>query len=131
MKTLRTYAWTFAALLAFTGLAFGLSFLSLGVWGTVLAMLIAVIKSVLIALFFMHLMEHRVSSRATIGVAAVLAAFLIGFALLDVGTRSEEGGRDSSAEEGAAVSWSAPVSPVVRGTRWKPKVEGIQRAEGP
>lgn len=102
---MRSYAWTFTGLLLLTGLTFGLSFLPLGAWGAPIAIFLALFKSVLIVLFFMHLVEHRVSSRLTIGVAAALAAALVAFALLDVRTRDQadpEGSR-------AAVERTTPA----------------------
>lgn len=98
---MRTYAWTFAALLALTAAAFGVSLLSLGPWSPVVTVTIALAKSVLVALFFMHLLEHRVSSRLTLAVAAALAAFLVGFAVLDVGTRDDGGPGGAAGAEAA------------------------------
>ena len=88
------YVLTFVALLALTTLTFGLSFLDLGAWNTVLAMIIGVVKSVLIVLWFMHMLEHRNSSRIAFAVAVGLAACLVAFTVLDVRTRSPDSNVD-------------------------------------
>lgn len=119
---MRRLIWTFAALLLLTGLAFGVSYLPLGPWGSPVAMSIALGKSVLIALFFMHLVEHGVSSRITITVAVALAMFLVGFALLDVGTR--ENGGD---EGGVTVSGLSLDAPASRGPEAQPWLGGAVR----
>ena len=53
--TERTYLRTWIALMALAAATFGLSFLDLGVLHVPVALLIAGVKAVLIALFFMHL----------------------------------------------------------------------------
>ena len=58
----RVYATVFGALLAFTALTVFASYLELYVFNAVVALTIAVIKAVLVILFFMHI---RYSSRLT------------------------------------------------------------------
>lgn len=97
---MRRYVLTFVALIALTGLTFGLSFLHMGPWNTVLSMLIGAIKSALVVFWFMHMLEHRNSSRIVFAVAVGLAMCLVGFTLLDVHTRrpgSEPSGTDVAA----------------------------------
>ncbi len=94
------YVLTFAALLALTALTFGLSFVHMGPWNAVLAMLIGAVKSALVVFWFMHLLEHRNSSRVAFALAVGLAMCLVGFVLLDVHTRrpgSEPSGTDVAA----------------------------------
>ena len=60
----KVYFAVFAALLALTGLTTGIAFLNLGGIGNIaVALTIAVVKTVLVMLYFMHL---RYSSRLTI-----------------------------------------------------------------
>jgi cytochrome c oxidase subunit 4 len=58
----KVYGIIFAALLVFTATTVGASYLELGVFNAVVALTIAVIKAVLVILFFMHI---RYSSRLT------------------------------------------------------------------
>jgi cytochrome c oxidase subunit 4 len=83
-----TYVVTFAALLVLTTLTFGLSFLPHGAWTVPVTIAIALAKSTLIALFFMHLIEEPVSSWAALLIAVLLVATLITLVLLDVVSRA-------------------------------------------
>ena len=60
MITLKTYFIVFAALLVLTALTTGAAFVNLGAFNVAVAMSIAVVKALLVALYFMHL---RHSSR--------------------------------------------------------------------
>jgi cytochrome c oxidase subunit 4 len=58
----KTYFGIFAALIALALLTTGLAFLDLGRFNTVVAMLIAAVKAVLVILFFMHVRyENRLT----------------------------------------------------------------------
>ncbi len=57
--TKRTYVLVWVALMCLTGLTAGISFVNLAQWSTVVALLIAVAKAVLVALFFMHLLYEK------------------------------------------------------------------------
>jgi cytochrome c oxidase subunit 4 len=71
----RVYGMIFGALLIFTALTVGASYLELGVFNAVVALGIAVIKAVLVILFFMHV---RYSSRLTMmTVAAGFFTFVV------------------------------------------------------
>jgi len=85
--TMITYVVAFVALLVLTTLTFALSFLPHGAWSVPVAVAIALVKSALVALFFMHLIEEPVSSWAAFVIAFLLVATLIGLALLDVTSR--------------------------------------------
>lgn len=85
---MKTYVLTFIALLALTGLTFGLSFAHLGPWQVPVAITIALAKGLLVALFFMHLVEMQTSTRLAAIVSVLLAATLIGFAAIDVASRT-------------------------------------------
>ena len=81
------YVWTFVGLIALTTLTLGLSFVSLGAWGIPLALLIALAKAVLLALFFMHLTEQGTANWVTFLISALMVATMIGLAVLDVASR--------------------------------------------
>ena len=71
----KVYAGVFGALLFFTALTVGVSYLELGVFNAVAALGIAVIKGVLVVLFFMHI---RYSSKLTmLTVAAGFFTFIV------------------------------------------------------
>ncbi len=50
----KTYVWVWAALMVLMALTAGLSRIDLGEWSTFVALAIAVIKALLVILFFMH-----------------------------------------------------------------------------
>ncbi|HET7184707.1 MAG TPA: cytochrome C oxidase subunit IV family protein [Terriglobales bacterium] len=50
----KTYIWVWVALMALMMLTAGLSRINLGEWSTVVALVIAAIKALLVVLFFMH-----------------------------------------------------------------------------
>jgi cytochrome c oxidase subunit 4 len=75
------------ALLALTGLSFGLAHLNLGSAALPVAFTIAIVKSVLIALFFMHLLEQRASNALVFGTAIFFLVLMVVFILLETGTR--------------------------------------------
>jgi cytochrome c oxidase subunit 4 len=84
---LKTYYAIFAALLGGTALTVWVSFLDLGPMNTVVAITIAVVKALLVALYFMHV---KYSSRLTWVFAAagfVWLALMIGLTIADFDTR--------------------------------------------
>ena len=71
----KTYGTIFGALLVFTALTVGASYLELGVFNAVVALAIACIKAVLVILFFMHI---KYSSRLTkLTLAAGFFTFIV------------------------------------------------------
>jgi cytochrome c oxidase subunit 4 len=71
-------------LLALTGLTFGLAFVHLGAWSMPVALLVASVKSLLVAAFFMHLVEQGATNRIVAAVGIVFLALLCGLMILDV-----------------------------------------------
>lgn len=98
---MKRYVATFVGLLLLTALTFGLAFLDLGGWDTSVAMAIGGAKSLLIVLWFMHLVEHRNSGRLALAVGVALALVLIAFTVMDVRTRRPE--RSDAPSVGALV----------------------------
>lgn len=74
-------------LLVFTTASFLLSRLPLGAAALPVALGIATVKAVLIAWFFMHLVEQKKSDALAIATALVMLGTLLTFTLLEVGTR--------------------------------------------
>lgn len=85
--SLAAYLWTFAALVALAGLSLALSFVELGPWSVPIALMIAVVKMILVALVFMHLLEQPGANRLVPLAAIALLVLLVGLMAVDVGTR--------------------------------------------
>lgn len=82
------YVAVWAALLAFTAITVAVARLHPpGGWAVVVALAIAVVKSALVALFFMHLWDHGGANRLVLATTMVFVALLIGLVLLDSATR--------------------------------------------
>jgi cytochrome c oxidase subunit 4 len=81
------YLGTWIALTVLTFATFGLSHVHLGPFSVVVAMIIAVAKSLLVLLFFMHLWEERGAIPLTLAIAFSLLTLLIGLSIADVQTR--------------------------------------------
>jgi cytochrome c oxidase subunit 4 len=79
----RTGVAVFVALLVLTAVTVLVSYVDLGLWNTVVALLIASVKASLVALFFMHL---KGETRLVWGFALVPIVFLV---LILVGTLSD------------------------------------------
>jgi len=80
---LRAAVAVFAALLVLTAVTVSVSYVDLGLWNAVVALLIASGKASLVALFFMHL---KGESRLVWGFALVPVLFLV---LIILGTLSD------------------------------------------
>jgi cytochrome c oxidase subunit 4 len=85
--TLRSTLAVGAALIALWVLSWALSYVSLGAWSLVVALVIAAAKALLVALFFMELVVEKPSFNLAIGAALVLTAILIALTVADVATR--------------------------------------------
>jgi cytochrome c oxidase subunit IV len=59
----------------------------LGTWALPLALIIAVTKSLLVILFFMHLWEQKGANRIVIATSFVFVALIISLTVADVATR--------------------------------------------
>jgi cytochrome c oxidase subunit 4 len=81
------YAIVFVALVVLAAASFWISRLDLGTWDVVAVVGIAFIKAALVALFFMHLWDHRGASRLAMAVALCFIAILMTLTVLDVHLR--------------------------------------------
>lgn len=102
------YSLTFAALLVLTTLTLVLSFVSLGSLQIPVAVAIALSKSVLIALFFMHLVEQRWTNALAVMTTVVLIAILVGLTVLDVASRGEPLATDRASATMATAEHEGP-----------------------
>lgn len=75
------------ALCVLTIATYSLSGVNLGAWSLLVSLCIAVAKSTVVVLFFMHLWEHRGANRLVFVAAVFFIALLIGGILADVATR--------------------------------------------
>jgi len=78
-----TYWMVWLVLMLLLGLTVWLSSLSLGMWGTLLALLIACIKALLVAVFYMHLRHSSGLIRLAAGAALLWITFLFALSWAD------------------------------------------------
>lgn len=83
----RLYLGIFAALIALTALTTAVAYVDLGALNTVAALVIAVLKGTLVALFFMHLKYQPGLTRAALLAGILWLVILLGITLSDVFTR--------------------------------------------
>ena len=82
------YVAVWIALMVFTALTVFLGRMHLaGGWGLIVAMVIAVVKSSLVVLFFMHLWDHGGANRLVLATTLLFLVLLVGLVLLDNATR--------------------------------------------
>lgn len=79
---------TLGLLLGLALLSYILSFQELGRFSIPIAMLIAIAKGSLVALFFMELLIEKFTIRVTLATGITLMLILIGLMLADISTRS-------------------------------------------
>lgn len=108
---LRHYLVVWLALLGLTAISFGASWLHLGAADIVVALVIAVIKSALVLLFFMHLIEQRGANALVIGVTVIFIALLASLMASDVTTRLHTSPRPVIGVSGAEPGQLAPAAP--------------------
>jgi len=83
-----TYAIIFGLLLVGTAITIGASYLEMGPWNPVVAILIAVIKATLVVLFFMHIKYSSKLMKLTVGAGLFTFLILVGMSLADYFTRA-------------------------------------------
>jgi len=98
----RTYLWVWLGLLVLALATFGLSFAPLGAASAWVALSIATAKAILIAAFFMHLVEQPSVSRWAFALGLVLAGILLTMVFLDVVTRDRPALRQPGVPAAAA-----------------------------
>jgi cytochrome c oxidase subunit IV len=83
----KTYVGVFFALMVLTGLTTGVAFIDLHAWNTPVALAIAVVKMVLVVLFFMHVKYSPALTKMVILAGFFFLALLVAFTLADELTR--------------------------------------------
>ena len=81
------YFAVWVALIALTATTYFTGRAHLGTWALPLALAIAVTKSLLVILIFMHLWEQKGANRLVIATSFVFVALLVSLTVSDVGTR--------------------------------------------
>jgi len=84
---IRTYTFVFAALLILAALTTSVAYIDLGLFNTLIAMVIATAKMLLVALFFMHLRYKPGLSRVASIVGLFWLGLLVALTLADTFTR--------------------------------------------
>ncbi len=85
--SVRSYVGVFLALILLTGLTTGVAFIDLGPMNSVAALTIALVKMLLVVLFFMHVKYSTGLTRLIIVAGFFWLALLIAFTLADELTR--------------------------------------------
>jgi cytochrome c oxidase subunit 4 len=112
--SVKVYVAIFLALLVMTALTIRIAFIDLGPLNTIVAMTIAVIKAMLVILYFMHLRYSSQLVKIFVAGGFVWLAILIGLTVSDYASRDwiqqPAGWNQQSAETSAAEPDSAPAS---------------------
>ena len=83
----KVYTLIFLALLALTGVTTAVAYVDLGPFSVVVALAIAVVKMLLVALFFMHLRHSTTLTRLVVIGGLLWLMILIGLAMSDFVSR--------------------------------------------
>ena len=83
-----TYFKVFVALLILLALTTGIAYVDMGPFNTVVALVIALIKMVLVMLFFMHLRQSSALMRTVVVAALFWLVILIGLTYSDYSSRT-------------------------------------------
>ncbi len=89
-KSLTRYVIAYAVLLVLVSVQFGLSFLDLGQAKMPVIVVLSFTSVLVLALFFMHLLEHSAVARLVIVVGMAFVVLLGGLMVLDVVARTPE-----------------------------------------
>jgi cytochrome c oxidase subunit IV len=87
VDSVRTYAAVWLILLALTAITTAVAFVDLGAFSVVVALAIAVVKMLLVALFFMHVRHSTQLTKLVVVGGLLWLSILLTFTLADVWTR--------------------------------------------
>jgi cytochrome c oxidase subunit 4 len=87
IESVKTYLLVFAALIILTFVTTGVAYIDLGPFSVVVALVIAVVKMLLVALFFMHVRHSTQLTRLVVGGGLLWLFILIVLTLSDFQTR--------------------------------------------
>jgi cytochrome c oxidase subunit 4 len=93
----RTLVRVWLALMVFLALTCASAFVDMGTWNTVANFTIAVLKAMLVAAFFMHLIEGRRVHVVVATAGMFILTLMLGLTLADYSTRAHH-----------AAAWEAP-----------------------
>jgi cytochrome c oxidase subunit IV len=103
--SVRVYVGVFIALLALTAITTAVAFVDLGAtWNTTLAVTIAMVKALLVILFFMHVRYSRPLTWIFVGAGFFWLAILFVLTLADYATRDDVGAGPLAGVPGASQS---------------------------
>ena len=91
VDSIKTYTGIWAVLLVLTAVTTGVAYINLGAFSVVVALTIAVIKMLLVALFFMHVRYSTNLTRLVIVGGMLWLAILLLLSFVDFGTRGAIG----------------------------------------
>jgi cytochrome c oxidase subunit 4 len=91
LDSIKTYALVFIALIVLTVATTAVAFVDLGPFSVVVALLIAVCKMLLVALFFMHVRHSTKMTRLVVVGGLFWLLILLSFTLADVWSRGMVG----------------------------------------
>ena len=87
IDSVKTYAVIWISLLILTGVTTAVAFVDLGPFSVVVALTIAVVKMMLVALFFMHLRHSGKLTQLAMAGTVLWLGIMVAFTLADVATR--------------------------------------------
>ena len=87
IDSVKTYAVIWGALLALTGITTAVAYIDLGAFSVVVALSIAVVKMLLVALFFMHVRHSTKLTKLVVTGGLVWFAILLALTMTDFLTR--------------------------------------------
>jgi cytochrome c oxidase subunit 4 len=85
--SIKTYTLVFLSLLLLTGATTVVATIDLGAFNVVMALLIAVVKMMLVALFFMHLRHSGKVTQLAMAATVLWLGIMVAFTFADVATR--------------------------------------------
>ena len=88
--SVRLYVTIFLTLLVLTGLTTGVAFIDLGAYNTVVALAIAVVKMLLVVLFFMHVRYSSGLTKIVVLAGFFWLAIMLALTLSDYVTRDHD-----------------------------------------
>ena len=88
IDSVRTYAVVWIALLLLTGVTTAVAYVDLGSLSVIVALLIAFFKTILVALYFMHVRHSTKLTRLVVVGALLWLAILLAITMADVVTRN-------------------------------------------
>ena len=91
IDSVATYVKILLALLVLTGLSTGVAYIDLGVFSTVVALSIAVVKMLLVALFFMHVRHSTKLTKLVVAGGLMWLMILLVLTMSDFVTRGMTG----------------------------------------